>query len=310
MSENVSLNTSKSGFSKVVLTVAIILIVGLAGFGTWQFNVLHQKKQEIAALQTEKVGFISARDSLNSYIGEVSGTIDEIGAKLKDVRDQQVQLSLLVKETEKNPDKKALIMDDITAIETQLQQDKRDVEDLKARMQKSAYRIRALEKMVAGIQKEIEQNQVTIAELRNTLSQKEHVLNETRDSLSYSQKVLLSTESRLQETEKTLTDTRNAAYYVIGSAKELEERKVIDRIGFFFKKPALSSEFDNSSFTRIDITKVTDLPIDCNAKDVKVVPPRLPGSYRIDQVENSKSVLKVLAQEQFWQVPYLAIVTK
>lgn len=296
--------------SKTTQYVVIALVVVLAVIGIWQFKTISDKKQEITNLQTEKVGFIAAQDSLNTYIGEVSNTIDEIGAKLKDVRDQQVVISNLITTAEQDRSKKAMILDDITAIQMQLEQDKRDVEDLKAKMQKSNFRIKALEKMVANLQKEIAQNQTTIASLKAALEEKEVALHVTRDSLSFSQKVLRNTEDKLHETEQTLVDTRNTAYYVIGTSKELETRNVIDRVGFIRKKPALSSEFDASAFTKIDVTKISDFSLDCKATDVKVIPPRVASSYRVEQLENSKSVLKVLDREQFWKVPYLAIVTK
>lgn len=307
MSDTSSRNSSNG---KTTLYVVIALLVILAGVGIWQFKTISEKKQEIASLQTEKVGFIAAQDSLNNYITEVSGTIDEIGAKLKDVRDQQVVISNLITTAEKDKSKKAMILDDITAIQTQLEQDKRDVEDLKAKMQKSNFRIKALEKMVANLQKEINQNQATISSLKAALEEKEVVLHVTRDSLSFSQKVLQNTENKLHETEQTLVDTRNTAYYVIGTSKELEARNVIDRVGFIVKKPSLSSEFDTSVFSKIDVTKVSDFSLDCKATDVKIIPPRVATSYKVEQLENSKSVLKVLDREQFWKVPYLAIVTK
>lgn len=290
--------------------VLLVILVVLAGLGIWQFRTISQKKQEIAALQTEKSGLLTSQDSLSVYIAEVDGTVDAIGAKLRDVREKQVAISSLVASAEQDQNRRTIILDDIASIEMQLAQDRRDVEDLKARMNKSSFRIRSLEKMVAGLQKEIEQNQATIAELKNSLEAKEAVLHLTRDSLSFSQKVILNTESKLHETEQTLTDTRNTAYYVIGSAKQLEASNVIDRLGFITKKPALTSEFDLSAFSKIDVTKVADFSINCNADDVKVVPPRTVGSYRIEQVENSKSVLKVLDREQFWKIPYLAIVVK
>lgn len=311
MSEQISSTPSRSGsIGRILLAISLVVLAALGGLGIWQNRTIDRKTQEIAALQSEKAGFISARDSLDGYISQVEGTIDEVGTKLRDVREKQVAISSLVAAAERDQSKKSVILDDIAALEMQLAQDRRDIDDLKERMNKSAFRIRSLEKMVAGLQKEIEQNQVVIAELKAGIESRELTLGHTRDSLSFSQKVLRNTESKLHETEQVLIDTRNTAYYVIGNSRELEQRNVIERVGFISKKPALTSEFDSSAFSRIDVTRVADFSVNCKAGDIRVVPPRALGSYRVEQIEDNRSVLKVLDREQFWKVPYLAIVVK
>ncbi|HUU27167.1 MAG TPA: hypothetical protein VM123_05075 [archaeon] len=296
--------------ARILLVLAVVVAVALAGLSIFEFRSITQKKQEIASLQQEKVAFMEEQTKLNNYISEVTATVNDVGNKLKEVREKQTTISSFITKAETDKSLKAQILSDISAIENQLQQDRQNIEDLKERMKKSAFRIKALENMVANLQKEIEDNQVTIAQLRTTIEEKNLVIKNTQESLNVSQENLKKTSTRLHETEQTLDETRNTAYYVIGTAKDLEAKNIIDQFGIFRKRSALSSEFERNSFTKIDIRKMTDFSIDCRAKDTKVVPPRSESSYTIEEIGGGKSVLRIVNSEQFWTVPYLAIVVK
>ena len=295
---------------KNTLISAVVIAVILAGIAIFQFWNISQKKQEIATLQQEKTALTEEQTKLNNYIADVTQTIDEVGNKLKEVREKQVAISSLIPKAEADKSKKAQLIDDISAIQTQLQQNRQDIEDLKAKMKKSAVRIKSLENMVAKLQKEVEDNQATIAQMRATLEEKELVIKQTKETLTATQENLKKTETNLQKTEQTLEETRNTAYYIIGTAKELKEKNVIDQYGIFSKKSALTSEFERSVFTKIDIRKTREIPIDCKAKDVRIVPPRSEASYTVEDAGSNKSILKVTNQEQFWKIPYLAIIVK
>jgi len=304
------LSHGSGGNNRTGLIVSIVLIVILAVVGFMEYRSITQKKQEIATLQEEKQNLLGEQAKLNDLVTEVTGTVAEIGNKLKDVREKQVTLGSLIKGPEAGKTDKARILDDIAAIEGQLQSDKQSLDALEAKMKKSAIRIRALEVMVANLKKEVENNQATIASLQASILEKDQVIKTTRETLATTQENLKGTETRLKSTEQTLEETRNTAYYVVGNAKELEAKKVIDRFGVFIKRNALASDLEVGSFNKIDKTKMLDFQVGCKAKDIKIVPPRIEGSYSIAEVGEGQSVLKVVDQEKFWKVPYLAIVTK
>ena len=163
--------------------------------------------------------------------------------------------------------------------------------------------------MVANLQKEIEENQVTIAALGTTIEEQKVVIKTTQESLDLSREVLISTEAKLQHTAQLLEDTRNTAYFVAGNAKELKAKNIISRYGLFFKKNALTSEFDIDDFMKIDITKVDNFSFNNKPQDIVVIPPRQFSSYKLEEMGKGKSVLQVLDRGMFWKVPYLVVVT-
>ncbi|HLA39023.1 MAG TPA: hypothetical protein VJ417_03460, partial [Candidatus Glassbacteria bacterium] len=251
---------------------------------------------------------VEEQGRLNGYIEEITGEINEIGARLKDVRTRQVTISTLVPAAETDAKLKTAIMNDIAALENQLDADKRSINELEQKMKKSTVRIAALEKMVAGLKKDIEENQKTIAALTQTVHLKDEEIAAARQSLENTQSSLSTTENKLNEKEQELEDTRNTAFYAVGTAKELQQKNVIDRFGLFSKKSVLTADFDPATFVKVDKSHVSDFEIQCGVKDVQVVPQRTAGSYSLQEISKDKTLLKVVNQDEFWKVPYLVVV--
>ncbi|MCE5249662.1 hypothetical protein LLG96_05520 [bacterium] len=301
------------------LYVFIGLLVVLAALSAWQFWSINNKNNQISVLQQEKLAGETEQQKLKASITEITDTINEVANKLQDVRKKQVAISDIVTRSEVNNTQKAQIINDITAIEGQLQQDKKDVEGLLAKMKKTDIRIKSLEKMVTSLKKEIEKNEKSIAELRSTIEEKDVIIKNTQyslktteDNLKVAQGDLDQTRADLQDTRNVLEETRNTAYYVIGSKDELKAENILSESGRFYQKKSvdLAGEFDTAAFTKIDITKQKVFAVNCSAKDVKLFPLRSDSSYKLEETEKGKSVLTVVNPEKFWKIPYVAIVVK
>jgi len=302
---------------KVYLLVGLFVI--LAALVVWQFWSITKKNNQISVLQQEKIAGENEQQKLKTSITEITDTINEVANKLQDVRKKQIAISNIVTGAEVDKSQKAQIMNDIVAIEGQLQQDKKDVEGLLAKMKKSDLRIKSLEKMVTSLKKEIEKNEQTMAELRITIEEKntiikntQYTLKTTEDNLNLVKNDLEQTRQDLQETRNVLEDTRNTAYYVVGTRKELKANNVLEESGRFYQKKNidLAREINASAFTKIDITRQKEFTINCSPKDIKLIPLRSDTSYKLEEVEKGKSVLTVVNTEKFWKIPYVAIMVK
>ena len=301
-------NRNGSTSLKVILTLSIILMVAALAAGIYYYRDSVVKQEQLAQMEQENQGLITEKDQLTGFIDEITGSINEIGAKLRDVREQRVQITSLMPLAESDTTVKAEILGNIAAIENQLISDRHSLDELEARIKKSGLRIRALEKMVANLKLEIAENQETIAQLNTRITEQQAVIDETKVSLAESREVIKSTEARLEHTRDMLEETKNTAWFVSGSAKELQKKNVIERFGFFSKKNRLSGVFDRQDFNRIDITKVSEFSFDCKPGDIKLVPARATGTYSIEEPEKGRSVLSILDREKFWTVPYLVVV--
>lgn len=308
--------TGRKSSRTFVIAGIIVIILAVIGF---MYHSITVKNREIEQLRQENLLGEEEQKKLNSYLNEITDTVSEVETKLRDVRTKQVTITNLITQAENDQSKKAALLNDISAIEDQLKKDRKDISDLQSRMKKSNVRIKVLEDMVTNLQTEITKNEKIMVELRASVDEKNRIIQAKElmikskdDTLSYTQKNLRVVSGELDQTNQILDETRNTGYYVIGAKKELIEKKAIEETGGFLQRKNLiiARELDASAFTKIHIAKVTEFPLTCPAKDVKLVPERGATSFQIEATGKDACVLKVLNTEQFWKMPYLAIIVK
>ncbi len=305
-----------SGKMKTILVSGlVVLLLGTVGY---MYHTITKKNLEITQLQQENVMGEEEQKKLNSYITEITDTVNMVETKLQEVRSKQVTITGMVTQSENDADKKNKLINDISVIEDQLKKDRKDVADLQSKMKKSNLRIKLLDDMVANLQKEIEKNEKSMAELRASLEEKDQVIREKdvvikskEDTLSYTKQNLRMVVGELEQTNQALDETKNTAYYVIGTKKELLAKKVLTETGSFLHKTvSVSRDFDAAAFTRIHIGKVGEFAVGCAAKDVKLMPAPSTSSYKLEQTGKDSCVLKVTNPEQFWKMRYLVVLVK
>ncbi len=308
----------ESGSWKIVLWVIIFVIfAAMGGFVYFQHEIVQKKISQITTLETEKTALLDEQGKLKGNLEDITNTINEVATKLQDVRKKQVVISDLVVRAQVESSQKGQILDDIVVLEEQLARDRRDIETLNAKVTQSNIRIRSLETMVANLKKELDSNVQRVADLRSIIEDKNAVITQTENSLKNTQSTLANvrnelsqTSEELEETKGVLQETKNTAYFVVGTKEELKTKNIVDEKGSFFQKKSLnlSAELDESTFTRIDITKEKEFPITSSIKDVKVIPQRSESSFQLIENGQDQTILKVMDPDKFWKIRYMAVV--
>ena len=106
------------------------------------------------------------------------------------------------------------------------------------------------------------------------------------------------------------TEQLNTAYYAIGSKKDLTKKGLITKEGGFIglgRESDLSTTLDPNSFTKIDITSTTEIPI--HGERVKLISTHPEGSYKL--VEGSASIDKIMILDplKFWSISKYLVIT-
>ena len=96
--------TGGNGQTKKILVAGLIVLL-LAALGFMYYSNV-QKKRQIALLQQENVMGEEEQKKLNSYITEITDTINMVETKLQDVRSKQVTITGMVTLTENDANKK------------------------------------------------------------------------------------------------------------------------------------------------------------------------------------------------------------
>lgn len=302
------------GVRKYVITGLIIVLLGTMFF---MYRHIVEKNREISALQQENALSIEEQEKLNTYIGEITQTMTEVETRIQEVRSKQVSVTGIVNASASDEAKKTELLNDISVIEDQLKKNKRDIASLQAKMKKSNLQIKSLTAMVANLQKRIADSENTVAELRGALeeknrmiAEKEGIIRSQEDSLASASKTIKTVSSELEQTSRTLDETKNTAYYVVGTKKELLAKNVLEETGTVFKKVTIARNFDLDAFQRVHIARSNEFPVPCKAKDVQILPARAADTFTLEAAGENACVLKVAKADAFWKMRYLVIVTK
>jgi len=288
----------------------ILLVVLFTGCQKARIDDLERRNK---SLQQQYDTATVALATQSQYIDDVTNAINSVYGNLQRISDGETMLSKTQKEMEigKGAMKVQLrerIINQIAGIDTYLVANRKKIDDLEAKLKKSQGKYAGLEKMVTT--------------LKQAIADKEHSIALLEDKLKSSDIQIKTLEVRLSQKEDTahvqedvITTQKkeiNKAYYIIGTAEDLQSRGIISReggfpFGLFGRTTVLASGFDKTDFVTIDRYEQTT--IDITGKVDEIVPKRKENYYTLTQDATTTKLL-VLDPDKFWQDSYLVIITK
>jgi chromosome segregation ATPase len=219
--------------------------------------------------------------------------------KIKELQDI-VSVNNLSNET---PDRKRQLRDDINVVQQSIVKQKQRLEELERRLKQSTNYNSKMEKTIAGLKQQLEDQEKKISGLESQL-EAAHIqiknLNQSVDSLNTVNKTVTKEKDAAQEQSRQLTaevDNLNICYYVIGSKKELKAHKIIES-GFLRKTKILQSDFELSYFTKADRRALSEIPLHSHKAQLMTNHPK--DSYEIVTNGNVKT-LRILNPQRFWE---------
>ena len=271
------------------------------------------KPEGPSAADIKNDSLTSVVDNRDSSLADFINTFNEIESNLDSVaaRQQIITMGTDNIHGEFKGKKKEHINAQIAAINELMDRNRKEMEGLKQRLKSSGRNNALLEKTIKTLTIQLSQKDYELCELNlklDALNVKVTKLVATVDSLD-SQNYIKSLIINAQ------TKDMQIAYYRIGEAKELREDKIIDRKGGVLgigRTSELSEDFNTSTFTKIDYTKTTVIPV--NGDGIKIITSHPTDSYKLDKDDTKKdrtTDLVILDPVKFWSASkYLVIVRK
>lgn len=256
------------------------------------------------------LSIIEERDSaLLNFIAsfnEIESNLDSVAAKQKIIFLHSDRIK-----GELSANKKMRINAEIEAINILMDKNRKEIAELTRKLDGAKNKNSILEKTIKTLTIQISQKDYELCELNLELSAIQSAVSSlvtTVDSLSgqnYLQSIIIEYQ----------TKNLNSTYFIVGTEKELIDKKIIDRKGGLLgigKTSMLSKDFDNTIFTLMDCTKITEIPI--NGSSIKVITNHPSNSYLLEKDKTKSSTIKNLTitnSENFWSSSkYLVIVKK
>jgi len=266
-----------------------------------------EKKKKITALELQNQdlwGQLITRDSL---ISDWVDLFDQVETDLQTIKEKQSLLSDMKSENvEIAKSKRETILHDIQMLNTMLEQNKKKISQLNEKLKSSGMKIAGLEKKVDELSLALEQRNQSIDSLKTYLVEKDFELAQLNTKLA-------DTEADVAQKQTTIenqTVELHKGYLASGTYKELKEKGLIDKEGGFLwlgRTTSLRENVASKSFTEIDITQTTSIPV--NSKKVELITEHPGNSYEFVKDENDLiASINIKDPNEFWRISKYAVI--
>jgi peptidoglycan hydrolase CwlO-like protein len=279
-------------------------------------------KEENARLKAKNDSLLALGFQKDTTVMEFVRAFNDIQSNLDSIKLKENIISQNTNGgTEVQTNAREQITGDINAIYLMLQKNRDMVASLRAKLKKSEsglaganIKIAELEKMIDNLTMSIETKDAEISQLKDQLGKlniKVQDLGNQVTNLNTNVENLSAENKAKQQAIEEKTAALNTAYYVVGTTKELKEKKIIDKSGGFIgigRSKTVTEDFDKTYFTKADITSLNEISI--FKKKAVLLTNHPAGSYKFEGADK-KSVdkLVILDYTEFWsRSKYLVII--
>jgi predicted nucleic acid-binding Zn-ribbon protein len=266
----------------------------------------NQTKEEIAMLKATNDSLVSVSAAKDSTVAMFVSSFNDIQANLDSIKMKE---KIISKASQGNSELKSRTKDqinsDINMIYKLQLDNRRMIASLRSKLKNAGSQAAEMERMIDNLSRQIEEKDVQIAQLKDDLtkvniqvadlSTKVVYLNANVDTLN-------TLNQQKQQVIKEKTAELNTAYYVIGTTKDLTEKKIVTKEGGFIglgRTKELTPEIDKNSLTKVDITNLEVIPIMKNKVAVLTSHPK--NSYRLTGKTQADSLV-ITNQKEFWSL--------
>lgn len=258
-----------------------------------------------------KAGWDGAVKEMSDYlsiVNEIDNSLIEI-KKAEGMIDASMHAEGRSKEQQRDE-----ILANIATLNDLIQKNKSLVNELNKKLKGKDLKIKELDEKIALLNEQLAQKESDLAALKSELETAKFQitnLNTELASVTTAKELLEEQNDAQAQVIAEQTDAINTAYYISGTYKELKELGIVDKEGGFIgigTNKNLVDNFDASAFTRIDIRKFKELPL--NSKSAKVITTHTTDSYTL--VEGDKEIEELVIEnpEEFWKSSkYLVVLT-
>ncbi|PXV63850.1 hypothetical protein CLV62_11299 [Dysgonomonas alginatilytica] len=268
-----------------------------------------KNSDEYKALQAERDSLLQVSSKGQSDVSDLMAMINQVEENFAQIKEAEKYLTIESKSKgEMSSDTKSRITDNFQMINEILKKNKADIETLNKKLKNAGGQSAQLKQTVERLTAELEQRSAAITELREALTVRDaqiasltgevEKLNTNVEDLSNKN---VEQSNKIKEQEKAL----NTGYYIFGTSKELKEAKVVTG-GFISSPKILKESIDKSTFIKIDIRDVKEIPV--YAKKAKVLSDQPKDSYTIAKDANSQVVIKINDYKRFWSLGQFLII--
>ncbi len=271
-----------------------ILCLALCAATLASCNFTTKREQELVAKNDSLVAVLTEQ---NVALDEAMEAIADIQEGFHAINEAEGRLSIQSQGREGLSDVDRM-KEDVLFIQQKMEENRKKIEELEKKLKAGSAETASLRKVIAGLQKDLEEKVASIAALHGELAQKNIRIAELDNAVA----VLMGDVNTLhqvtdaqQEVIEEQVEQLNRAWYVYGTAKELRDQNIL-RSGKVLESPDFNKEY----FTEVDVRVDRVYPL--YAKNAKLLTMHPAGSYEFTKDADKMVTLNIVDFEAFWSV--------
>ncbi len=275
-------------------TKILLLIIMVTLSITWGC-----KQKEIEGLKDENSKLVAETLAKDSTITLLFQAFNEIEENLALIKAKQ---SVISENTRGNPelsaDARIQINEDIQFINELMIKNKKTIAMLNKKLKDANLKMAEFEKTIDRMNLQMSEKETEITSLKEELVKmnfKVEELNARVDTLTMEGK-------KKDEVIESKISELNTAYYVYGTSKELKEKGIITKTGGFIgigRDKKLMENFNKTYFTKVDITRLSEIPLNC--KKARFITSHPTDAYKWDGDAKKVNKLVITNSSKFWE---------
>jgi DNA repair exonuclease SbcCD ATPase subunit len=305
--EDYVMKTTKN--QRLTIIVAAVLLAVLIGAGM----VILNKNSQVNELKMQNTNLSMTIEKRDSLVNEFENTFNEIEESLTFIKERRNNLTLASKE-ELTSNRKGIV-EDIKLMNTMLAESSEKINELNKKLNSEKFRINSLNTRIEELTNEtvelisnIEQLESKLSLRNNEIAEMDNDIIQLKNEIDKKDETILVKSQTIAEKDAKI----NKVFFIKGSFKELEQKKIVDREGGFLglgRNIIIQDNFSDEYFTELDKREVDTIPL--NSQKVEIISVHSEDSYSFDNDGDQLTYLKIEKPDEFWKVSnYLVVRTK
>jgi hypothetical protein len=264
------------------------------------FSCNGPKKSDYDALKAQNDSLLLAKQEMHEQIDEYFSAMNRIEQNIVKIKEQQGIISASASNVE-NEKIQVRLENDLESLNQLLLANKEELAQLREKIKKSEFHSAELERTLARLTKQIEEETAKVATLQAKIAERDAVISDLNTTIDTLAKNIDNQKATIDEQQETI----HTAWYVFGTRKELKKQNIITSNGIFSQKKVLQSDFDKDYFVRIDSRNTRSIPF--YSPKVKILTPHPKSSYTLEK-EADNYILLILSPQEFWSISKYLVV--
>ena len=276
---------------KIILAISVIVfLVSSCGKKELETKIITQQKlnDSIQAIIVSKDNEI---ESLFQDLNSIEQSLSEVSSKYGTVN------KLKNTSGEISKDSRAKITAQIQDINELLNSNRQKLNNINGKLKADGNKRKELAAFVETLQAKVTEQEAQIQALTTELQNKKIVIENLNKNINDLSQQNQAKDQQILQVE----NEKNTAYYIVGAKKVLQTEGIVNSKGGFLgmgKKTSVSSDSDLSKYTKVDIRKINEIPLE--GKRMKIMTTHPSSSYSIEGDVKAPTSIKINDRNAFW----------